>query len=520
MDSAKKLDFVHKMTKMGLQHFDSGGTVLNGPNYNGTNQNATNPNTGILGTVNGALGLNDNYQAGSANIQQGTNTAQLNNAYQGVQQGLGYQQDLASTLAPQATSAVASQNQLAAQLQAQANGQGPNVAQNQLNQATGQNVANQSAMAAGQRGASSNVGLLARQAAMQGSGIQQQAAGQAATLGAEQQIAAQQGEANLASNQISQAGQAGTNLTSAQQGEQNILQNANTSANNAAVTMQSNLNNVNSQTAAANQNSASNMFGGITSGFGGVGSIKFADGGDVDSDEDSNLGEFHAAQSSSSSPSVAPTSSLPANQTNYSDSSGGSSGGSGAGALAALLAKGGAVQKGYMQRFAIGGITGNPLISQGPSQPTQSFVGQYLNSSSAPSSPAVSATSSLPENQTDYADSYQKQTPKQDQPQQVAGGSDPSDKIGDGDGTMRAATGGPVKKQLAAKGGGVRADNEKEKAKVKGNSYANDKVPALLSEGEIVLPREVTQSKDPVGNAAKFVQAVMAKKGLQKGMRR
>lgn len=55
------------------------------------------------------------------------------------------------------------------------------------------------------------------------------------------------------------------------------------------------------------------------------------------------------------------------------------------------------------------------------------------------------------------------------------------------------------------------------KAKVAGNSYANDTVKAELSPGEIVLPRSVTQSQDPVGNAAKFVQAVMAKHG---GMKR
>lgn len=45
------------------------------------------------------------------------------------------------------------------------------------------------------------------------------------------------------------------------------------------------------------------------------------------------------------------------------------------------------------------------------------------------------------------------------------------------------------------------------------DSYANDTVKALLSPGEIVLPRSVTQGGNPVGDAARFVQAVLAKKG-------
>ena len=53
------------------------------------------------------------------------------------------------------------------------------------------------------------------------------------------------------------------------------------------------------------------------------------------------------------------------------------------------------------------------------------------------------------------------------------------------------------------------------KPKVAGakNSYANDTVPATLDEGGIVLPRSVTKAKDPSKEAAKFVAAIMAKKG-------
>jgi hypothetical protein len=79
------------------------------------------------------------------------------------------------------------QQALAQQLQAMADGKGPSLANQQLANATGQNVANQAAMMAGQRGAGANVGLMARQAAMQGAGIQQQAAGQGAALRLQEQ---------------------------------------------------------------------------------------------------------------------------------------------------------------------------------------------------------------------------------------------------------------------------------------------------------------------------------------------
>ena len=45
------------------------------------------------------------------------------------------------------------------------------------------------------------------------------------------------------------------------------------------------------------------------------------------------------------------------------------------------------------------------------------------------------------------------------------------------------------------------------------NSYANDIVPAMLSPGEIVLPRSVTQSANPADAAKQFVAAIKAKKG-------
>jgi hypothetical protein len=139
---------------------------------------------------------------------------------------------------------------------------------------------------AGQRGASGNVGLAARNIGQQGATTQEQAAGQAATLQAQQQIAAQQNLANLSNQQVAQAQGATTALNTAQQNEQNILQNANTAQNNAAVGMQSNINNVNAQ---ANQG----ILGGIGSGLSAVTGGLFEEGGKVTSHPKHKLDFVH-----------------------------------------------------------------------------------------------------------------------------------------------------------------------------------------------------------------------------------
>lgn len=75
------------------------------------------------------------------------------------------------------------------------------------------------------------------------------------------------------------------------------------------------------------------------------------------------------------------------------------------------------------------------------------------------------------------------------------------------------ASGGPINgEMLAAEGKMVPG-----KAAVSGDSLKNDTQPAMLSPGEIVIPRHVVNSKDPVGNSAKFVQAVLAKQRMKRG---
>lgn len=50
------------------------------------------------------------------------------------------------------------------------------------------------------------------------------------------------------------------------------------------------------------------------------------------------------------------------------------------------------------------------------------------------------------------------------------------------------------------------------RAKFKGDTRANDTVPAMLSPGEIVLPRTVAQSEDAPEKAKKFVEAIKKQK--------
>lgn len=115
-----------------------------------------------------------------------------------------YAQQAAFVQALQGSQGLSAQNQLIAQLQQQAQGQGPNPAAAQLAQATAANTANQAALMAGQRGASANAGLVGRQIAQQGAANQQNMIGQSATMQANQQLAAQQQLGALAGQQLGQ----------------------------------------------------------------------------------------------------------------------------------------------------------------------------------------------------------------------------------------------------------------------------------------------------------------------------
>lgn len=71
--------------------------------------------------------------------------------------------------------------------------------------------------------------------------------------------------------------------------------------------------------------------------------------------------------------------------------------------------------------------------------------------------------------------------------------------------------GGEFHKYLS--GGKVAADDPRERARVPGNSPANDRIPALLSEGEVVLPRTVAQNPQP-DKVMEFLQRMRQAKPL------
>ena len=278
---------------------------------------------GMLGTAGGANGTGF---AGpeQANIQSPVTPDQAAAAQQASLNAIQQQQNFLNQV--QAQNGLGNQTSVYNQLQGIANGTGPNPAQAQLAQATGANTANQAALMAGQRGANANVGLMARQAAQQGATNQQQAAGQAATLQANQSLNALQGMGNMANTQAAQQAAATGAVTGANQTQQANLLNSIAGVNNALVGSQSSVNSANAAMTQAQMGQQSNMLGNIMNGGGSLMSM-LADGGEVNAPSTSN---FETVQQTPVVQQPAPKSS----------SGGGSSGGSALGLLA-LLADGG-----------------------------------------------------------------------------------------------------------------------------------------------------------------------------------
>lgn len=445
-----------------------------------------------LGMVSGSTGgAGLNFDAAGTNVQNPTTSEQALNSYQQANSAIQKQQDFLDALNTQ--NGIGNQSQvfqqqqaLANQLQGVANGTGPNPALAQLNQATGANVANQAALMAGQRGTSANAGLLARQAAMQGAGIQQQAAGQGATMQAQQQLAAmgqlQGQQANMAGLSSAQVGQQAAGIqgyNQQAQSEQQILLNALDQQNKNNVAMQSNMNNANADISKV----AADQQGKLLSGQGNsAGMAMMADGGAVsappaaptvqaavpNNPAKSFVGRFlYGTQSPSDSPSQQP---MPAQNSGHQDH---------------LLVQG--------VKAGLGALFGN-------------------STSSADTS---GSAATIPGGGTSLGD-------------MVGAGGDSS--YGDMISAMGMAKGGkvpakvspgevyipPSKTKAAAAKENPMSEGKKipGKAKVKGDSLKNDTVSATLQSGGIVIPRSIVNAKDAPKKAAEFVRAIMAKKGL------
>ena len=377
-----------------------------------------------MGAIAGMLGLAGGQGGTGFSTVQGVTPDQLKASYAGTQGSLEQQQALLQALGAQG--GIQNQQQIYQQLQDIAAGKMGNVAQAQLQQATGANVANQAALMAGQRGAGANVGLMARQAAQQGAQTQQQAAGQAAALQAQQQLGAIQGAGNLATTQVGQQQAAQQAALAAQLQQQQQLQAANT----AYSAQQADL-------AKGEMGMAGSAIGGLAQGIG-----------------------TGLTMGATKAPAVAP-----AVATGAAKGAGGAA--SGIASMGAMFgAHGGEIE----ENFASGGQVNRRLMSR-PSV-IQSYL-QKINPGILP----MQMAQNMPI------------TPTQPimAPRMMAGGD-----VGD---SLKA-------------GGHVPGH-----ANVPGDSLKNDTVHAMLSPGEIVLPRSVTQNANPSEAAARFVQAMKAKKG-------
>ena len=200
-------------------------------------------------------------------LKQAASTDQAQQAFGNTQTGL--DQQLAFIQQLQAQNGIQNQADVYAQLGQIAQGQGPNPAQAMLNNATGTNVANQAALMAGQRGAGANPALIARQAAMQGGALQQQAAGQGALMQAQQQMNAINSMGGIAGQQV--GAQAGA-LQGYQQGalgQQQNVYNAIGNQNSAAVGAADTVN----DSKAAAQDRAGKLIGSLFNAAGGAASI-------------------------------------------------------------------------------------------------------------------------------------------------------------------------------------------------------------------------------------------------------
>lgn len=257
----------------------------------------------VIGALTGSGGAG--YEAKNNPVTRFVSKEQTDQAYKNTQDALAQQLQFAQAL--QGQNGIGNQSNVFNQLGDVAKGQGPNPAQAMLTNATGQNIANQTAMMAGQRGSSSNPALLARQAAMQGANTQQQAAGQAAGLQAQQSLGALNQMGGIAGQQVGQQGNAVNAYNqSALQGQGNLL-NAGSAQNNALVANEASNTKANSEMqqmiAEAQMNMVNNLVGGgakaaaVGSGspaaMAGTGTTPKAEGGLVG--PKSHIGQYHAA---------------------------------------------------------------------------------------------------------------------------------------------------------------------------------------------------------------------------------
>ncbi len=184
---------------------------------------------------------------------------------------------------------------------------------------------------------------------------------------------------------------------------------------------------------------------------------------------------------------------------------------SGIGAITGLFAKGGVV------KMANGG---DPL-GAAPTSAGQSAVGDFLsgvNSGSGSYDASASYYNAIkgnnPKPSADPMDGAESLAP-------MAGGAADAGGISSlaadaGPLLMAAANGGPVR-QYSSKGGPVEAETEAEEpVDATGNDYANDKIPAMLSAGEVVMDHETLNDPGTIGHMARAIAAHIEQRNKSK----
>lgn len=466
---------------------------------------------GVSGNTGGA-GLN--YEAGKANIVTPATQDQANEQYGQMERSIGQQQNFLNLV--NAQGGLSNQANVFNQMQGVANGTGPNPAQAMLANSTGANVANQAAMMAGQRGSGANVGMMARQAAQQGASIQQNAAGQAAALQAQQSLGALNQMGGIATNQANMQSNATSALTNATQGGYSAVTSNINAQNQANVGSMSSQNSANSGVAGIGAKGQMDLIGGLVKG----GGMAFAaEGGEVKKPGawENLMHGFDAPKPKTGAvkPVVMPSQEDAQKMHNV------------------MMGK---AQGGMVRHYDNGGAVTPLQLTQGATTSPQSMLGKAL---------------------TGTGEGLGGGTKQSEESQAFQGGQAAGQAMGSGIKSLFSSSGGgpmagdmdagelsAMPMMMAAKGGKVPAmvspgeqyippkDIEKVKKganplkvgeripgepKYKGNNYANDVVPKSLDEGGVVIPNSIMQHKDAEKKAAAFVAAVLKKQSLKKG---
>lgn len=458
-----------------------------------------------------ATGTNNGFVAEGANLIKQGNLPEQAEASQGLFQN-----------------SFGNQGNLAAQLQAIAAGQGPNPAQQMLQQATNRGIQQQAGALASAKGISP--ALAQRLAAQFGAQNQQQAAAQGAQMQAQQQL----GALGQVGNVYNQQAQGALGLYGQQQ-------NAIGNYNSAQAGVQANLNNTNAATAAGNQQNRAGLVGGMLSGLtGGLfakgGTVPpvqhFADGGmpsygswgynpympkgnssganllgsaisglfkpSEQTDEEAQAG-YDEADSllGRGSMSVDPSmQGMPGVNREVFAPTGG------AGALSAFMAARG----GQVPHMAGGGLFGSLLGGGGGGGAGGGLLGGLLGGGESSEGLETSPVEN-PESDDQGSDLLNKETG-------FGGGPAAqyqSKNVYNPNGGAMGMFGKIAPMFAALNEGGDPAGTVPGQAKVKGDSLKNDTVPAMLSPGEIVIPRHITQHARAPELAAKFVEMELLK---------